>query len=229
LLVATTILTFVMTGVYLLFNNTVRLWRTLEQDFDSHQDARTSLSIFSREWDNAVWQAGYLMEGSDDELSFITVAEPMDVEEGEGRHMMQVRYYYNRSGGELIREERLVELSLPKWPQGGKSRFDAGRLKLGRRQRYTIASNVSEFKISYYWTPAPDPGKIDQPPEWVNHYIVAKHEQGWGLPQGIEVALTMVDPEDPKEEVAIHYRQATHTNSALRMDKHLRKMLEGLV
>lgn len=227
LLVAATLLSLVMSGVYVLFGSTVRLWRSAEAEFNTYQQARTAMSGVRREYGNLVWQAGYLFEGRGNQFSMIVVSEPMDVSKSEGRHMMLVRYHWNRSGRTLVREERLVELSLPKWPRDGS--FDEGRLRLSPRQRFVVAENVTNFEVRYYWTPLPEQRYHLHPPEWAQHYIVDRHERGWGLPQGIELALTITDPGRGGESVTVHQRLVTQTRSAMRRGEHLRTMLRGLI
>ena len=108
LMVATMLMSIVMTAVYTLFHSAIGSWRAVEQDFDPYQDARNAVTVLQREVHNLVWQAGHLFEGRNDEFTMFIATEPMNVEESEGRHLMRVRYYYNQGRKELIREAEVI-------------------------------------------------------------------------------------------------------------------------
>lgn len=228
LLVAATLLSLVMASVYTLFGSTMRTWRRSEGAFDIHQTARTALAVFERETENLLDEAGYLFKGEDDELTMFVVAEPMDVEDAEGPHLMRVRYRFNRTGEELIREEALVEMALPNRPPDGKP-VEPGKIKLKREREFVLASHVRDFALKYYWIPAPEPRGKDEPPAPTQRFVVDEHEEGWGLPQGIEARLVIADPENPDREVSFTVLRRLHTRTFYYPLQHLEKMLGDLI
>ena len=228
LLVASILMSIVMTAVYTLFHSAVGSWRAVEAEFDMYQDARNALTIFNRELDNLVWQAGHLFEGEDDEITMFIAAEPMDVEESEGRHLIRVRYYYNRAKKALMREEALVKTALPKRPPRGRE-LDRTRIKLSKEEKFLVASNVAEFKVRYIWTPLPlfrDPKMPPKPTEFIT---VDRHKERWGLPQGIEIRLVVSDPEDQSKRLAVSLKMPIRTLSFLQPKRNLLFMLGDAV
>ncbi|MBP8128614.1 MAG: prepilin-type N-terminal cleavage/methylation domain-containing protein [Candidatus Hydrogenedentes bacterium] len=228
LLVAATLLSLVMASVYTLFSSTMRTWRRSEGAFDMHQVARTALAVFEREVENLMDEAGYLFTGEDDEVTMFVVAEPMDVEEAEGPHLMRVRYRFDRTGEELVREEALVEMALPNRPPDGKP-VEPGKIKLKRKREFVIATHVRDFELRYYWIPAPDQRYENEPPQPTEHLVVDSHEEGWGLPQAIEARLTLTDPENPDREISFDVLRTLHTRTFYYPLRDLEKMLGDLI
>ncbi|NIA15687.1 MAG: prepilin-type N-terminal cleavage/methylation domain-containing protein [Nitrospiraceae bacterium] len=195
LIVATTILTVVMTAVYSAFSTTIRVWRLAETHQQTYQDARIALSTMTRELNCILGGTEYLFQGKDDELEFFAVTPPMDVEKGEGARVLWIRYRYNGPADTLIREERIVEGPIPTRRRGYQAdEFDMGRIKMGRKHKFDVASNVRGFDIEYRWIP-PHEQKKGEPPEWLEPIVLDKNEQDWGLPQGLRITLTLDDPE----------------------------------
>jgi prepilin-type N-terminal cleavage/methylation domain-containing protein len=226
-LVATTLISIIMASVYTLFNSTTRAWRESEGRFDIYQNARTSLAVLKREIDNVVSPAGYFFQGDNQRFEMVVVSEPFNVEDSEGRHMMWVRYRYNRTGRELIRDEALVEMALPKQPPRGQA-IDRGRLKMRRREQFVVAANVEDFSVRYVWIPIQPQRDKKQPPPPVTPIYADRHEEGWGLPTGIEVRMTVIDPGDKNQRRTFLVRKTILNPSAGYRETDLQNMLGGL-
>lgn len=205
LLVATLLLTIVMGSVYTMFYAVLVPWRAVEQDYDAYRETRNAMTLLEREVNNLLPTAAFLFEGEKDEITLFLVTEPMDVEKTEGRHLMRVRYRFKKSAGELIREEALVTSPLPMQPpEGGK--FDRTRVKVEKEVEHVLSTNVEDFAIRYVWLPAPEIRTPEVPPTPIVPVYAKKHEQKWGYPQGLELTLTLRDPE---------HKDATQTVSKL--------------
>ena len=192
LAVATTILTIVMTAVYTSFGSTLRAWRLGEAHMQTYQDTRVAMSVISRELSCIVGEAEHLFQGKDDEVEFFCVSQSMNVEKGEGGHVLWVKYRFNRDGKKLVRQEGLVERPLPLRPHGDEE-VDHSRIKLTHKRTYELAAgDILDFKITYYWVP-PVERKEDEPPEWVEPIELTESREGWGLPQAIKINVTVRD------------------------------------
>ncbi|MBW7866487.1 MAG: prepilin-type N-terminal cleavage/methylation domain-containing protein [Candidatus Hydrogenedentes bacterium] len=198
LLVATMLLAIVMTSVYTLFNSSIGSWRTVEAGFDAHQEARSFMSLFSHEFGNIAPRAGHLFEGENDSITLFVVSGPMNLEEGEGRRLMRVKYNYSRTKRAVMREEAFIDGPLPKLPPEGQS-VDRGRIKVGKTFDAAVADNVTEFHIRYLWVPARENWDRLQPPEPLPPVIVERSEERWGLPQAVEILIEVADPEGRQE------------------------------
>jgi len=192
LIVATTVLTVVMTAVYTAFGSTIRAWRVGESQLHVFQDARTALSVMSHELGCVLGGTEHLFQGGDDEFEFFTVTPPMNVDKGEGPRVMWVQYRFNRTGHTLVRQEALVTDPLPLAPRG-EDEVDHSRIKMGRKYKFEIARNVRDFAVTYYWIPPVKTKPGEPPPQWVPPVTLKRSEEGWGLPQGIRVDLTIQD------------------------------------
>lgn len=224
LLVATILLSIVMTAIYTLFFTTIGAWRAVEEDYDVYQEGRNAMTLFGREWDNMVTRAGHLMEGEDDEITMYVVTEPMEIDEDRGRRMMQVRYRYKRASEELIREERMVETALPNQPQPGEE-LDRTRIQLGPREEFVVAKHVRDFKLAYLWLPVKENPDPKTPPEHIDPMPVDKHRERWGYPQGIELTMKLENPKDRDKDLEIHCEMPTRGMSVYRTRKQLEEML----
>jgi prepilin-type N-terminal cleavage/methylation domain-containing protein len=224
LLVATILLSIVMTSVYTLFFTTIGAWRAVESDYDVYQSSRNAMTLFAREWDNMVTRAGHLLEGEDNEITMYVVTEPMEVEDDRGRRMMQVRYRYNRTAEEIIREERKVETALPNTPAPG-TELDRNRIKLGPREEFVVATKVRDFKLAYLWLPVPENRNPDTPPTPITPVLATKHRERWGYPQGIEITLKLENPKSRDEDLVLRAQIATRGGSAYRSMRQLEEML----
>lgn len=223
LMVATMLMSIVMTAVYTLFHSAIGSWRAVEQDFDPYQDARNAVTVLQREVHNLIWQAGHLFEGENDEFTMFIATEPMNVEESEGRHLMRVRYYYNQGQKELMREEAFVQTALPKVPRAGRD-LDRQRIKLKHKEKFVVAENVIDFRVRYIWMPIEIGRNPNLPPVPVEPLVVERHRERWGLPQALEITVVLRDPRDRKGKKAGHTVTSTipiRTQNASRTRKGL--------
>lgn len=193
LIVASTLMTLVLSGVYLTFSTAVRAWRAGESNYAPYQDARRALGILERDLNGIPLNAQHLVVGNRDTLEFVTLAAPMDVEAAQGAQLLQVRYRITEVDDIdcLVREEALVVPPLPAVPAEG-DRGLPGRINVGRSTPFVLAQNVVSFNLAYFW-PAPDltlrpPGV---PPKPVP--ILTATSVDYALPQGISVQLILRD------------------------------------
>jgi prepilin-type N-terminal cleavage/methylation domain-containing protein len=228
LLVATTIITIVMTAVYTSFSSSVRVWRMGEQNFPAYQDARTALSIMTHEIQNIVPGSGHLFEGKHNEFTCFVIAQPMDVTEGEAARVLWVHYRIrqkrNEAGNELVREEAVVDGPLPlHFPDEGLAE-DSGsdKIDLKRKRIFTIAEGVKDFELRYYWLAKPsedmqmlaaNPRLLEEGEEQV--FVPQMKDEvpsRWGQPAGMEIAVTFSDPSSPQKETTFTTRAAFRGN-----------------
>lgn len=197
LLVAVTLLSIVMSSVYSLTNSTLAAWRSVESGVDIHLEARSVMTSFSHEYNNIAGRAAHLFEGDDSSIVMFVIAQPLDLEQGEGPRLMRVEYSYNRSKRSIEREEALVEAALP-LPNAEGDAIEPGRIKLDRPYKATVANNVSYFRLRYVWAPMPEERAPYDPPIPVSLFYVDRHQEKRGLPQAVEVSLGLFEPEDPE-------------------------------
>ncbi len=193
LIVASTLISIVMASVYTAFNSTLRVRRLGEANLHTYQDARIALTVLSRELNCIVGGSEHLFEGEDDQFEFFAVTPPMNVEEGKGPRLMWVQYRYSRPQKALFREEAVVDEPLP-LRRRDEDTVDRSRIKLGRKRKFEFATDVLDFEVWYCWVPPPPKRKPGEPPVLVDPIILEENRQGWGLPQGLKVALTLEDP-----------------------------------
>lgn len=226
-LVATLLLSIVMTSVYTLFFSVISTWRTEENDEGLHRQARGVLGTLEQEYANVYAGGSQLFEGTRDELTLYVVGQPMDVESGEGSHLMRVQYRFDRANHVLRREEALVEGALPPVVRDANT-FERGRIQVGREAEFIVAKNVADFSISYLWIQRPNADYFDKRPEPVVPRTAGRHRLGWGLPQAIEVHLTLRGERDASQTVSVSTRFPTRAHSRQREAWELSRMLEGL-
>lgn len=195
LLVATTLLSIVMSSVYALTHASLSTWRGVEEGYDMHLEARSFMTLFSHEYNNIVGRADHLFEGDNHSITMFVVAQPLDLDRGEGRRLMRVEYRYNRNRRTVEREEALVETALPQRPGYGEE-LDRSRIRLSRRHRTTVAENVVGFSLRYIWAPVPEDYDPSQPPVPEPLIYQDRHTNRYGLPQGLEITLELRNPED---------------------------------
>lgn len=198
LLVATTLLSIIMSAVYFLFYTSMGSWRAMENDFDAYRDARNVFTLLQRDIQNIHKPAGHLIEGENDELTLFVISEPMDVESGQGRQLLQVRYRYRRNTGELTREEALVEAALPKRPRPDRD-LDRTRIKTRRPESFLVARNVRDFEVKYIWMPRAENRDYKQRPPRIEPILAREHKVLWGLPNAFEISMTLTEPERKDE------------------------------
>ncbi len=194
LIVASTLLTIVMAGVYTTFSTSVRVWRSGESNYQTYEDARRAFGFLVRELRAIPQDALHLVNGSEDMIEFVTLAQPMHVESGDWERLMLVRYRLvseGRGGAiTLRREEALVEGPLPVAGQTD----DLGQpleMALGRSYDFMLASGVERLSFYYMWALV----KLrppEMPPAWAE--MVGDTVVEAGLPETIEVTLVLHDP-----------------------------------
>lgn len=197
LLVASIMMTIVMTAVYTTFNSTIRSWRRGEANYQTYENARMSLGLLTRELQAVPPGTHHLFSGTKDELVFITLSPPMNVEDADGVRVLWVRYRVKPGrrrgeGGTLVRQEALVEsaLSIQSEPGG---LVDTTRLKLGRKHELDLATGVLDLDLRYCWAPPPRRSQGGAP-QRVQMIVARENLEGQGLPRGIKVSLTLLDP-----------------------------------
>lgn len=225
LLVATTLLSLILSSVYFLFYSSMSSWRALEDDFDTYRDSRNAFTVMQRDIVNVHRPAAHLVEGEDNELTLFTMSEPMNVEAAQGRHLMRVRYRYNRTGGRLIREEALVTTTLPKQPQPGKE-LDRQRIKLRDEEEFVVASHVREFELRYEWMALPDQRPVDAPLPPLTPVTMEQLKSKWGLPHAIRITLLLADPEKPEESNRVELLVPLGPPTYYETESMLRRRLE---
>ncbi len=194
LIVASTLMTIVLAGVYMTFSTAVRAWRSGESNYETYEDARRAFGMLTRELHAIPSDALHLVNGSEDWIEFLTVSQPMQVESAASERLMQVRYSLARGGrGEsmtLEREEAVVEGPLPAALAVDDLGGQVG-IKLGRSYRFLLASGVEDLSFYYTWAVA-EPHEREIPPNWAR--VVGDSVVEAGLPAGIEVTLALHDP-----------------------------------
>lgn len=226
LLVATLLMSVVMTAVYTLFNSATQTWRTSQDGFNAQHDAMNAMTIIEREVNNYAARADYLMQGTSDEVTLYVVSEPMNVEEAEGRHLMRVRYRHNRNRSELIREESIAESPLPRYP-GHDRDVNWKSPKFKDEEDFVIARNVSDFSIRYIWTPLEIGRDIKLPPPPVEWRYEEKHKEKYFLPQAIEVTLEFENPEIRGETESVTQVFPFRAPNTLHNKKSIEFLLKG--
>jgi prepilin-type N-terminal cleavage/methylation domain-containing protein len=198
LLVSVTLLSIVMASVYSLTNTALGTWRTVENSFDLQFEMRSFITLFSHEYNNIVGRAAHLIEGDSNSIVMFVIAQPHDLEQGEGPRLMRVEYAYNRSKRSIEREEALVDAALP-LPEAEGQAIDPGRIKLDRPYKTTVANNVLRFDLQYIWAPTPAMGLPEEPPIPEPLIYRDRHKDKQGLPQGLEISIELADPEMPEK------------------------------
>lgn len=223
-LVASMLLSIVMTAVYTLFYTVIGTWRSEENDGGQHRRARALLTLMERDYANLHGGGGYFFEGTSDEVTLYVVDAPLDVEAGEERRLMQVRYKFNSGNGTVSREEATVDGSLPvATAEAG----DTVRVEVGNKTSLVVATGVSKFELRYLWVQRPDGAYFQNRPVPVEPVVSAKHRRGWGLPQALEIDLSMEGSDDKTPPLDLQARFPTRTLNRQRDGWELARMVEA--
>lgn len=194
LIVASTLMTIVLAGVYMTFSTAVRAWRSGESNYQTYEDARRAFGMLVRELHAIPPDAQHLVNGSEDWIEFLTVSQPMQVESGASECLMQVRYsLVSGRRGEpmtLEREEAVVEGPLP-LPLEADELGGQMKIELGESYQFLLASAVEGLSFYYSWA-VEEEREREIPPNWAG--LVGDSVVEAGLPSGIEVSLTLHDP-----------------------------------
>ncbi len=225
-LVASTLLSIVMTAVYTLFFSVISTWRSEENDEGLHRRARSLLTILERDYANVHGGGSHLFEGTAQELTLYVVAQPMDVASGEGRRLMRVRYRFDREAGTVTREEGLVEGMLPGAAAGAETLKDR-RVEVTDEAEFVLATGVAQFRLNYLWVQRPDSAYWQNRPVPVDQVSLDQHRTGWGLPQALEVNLTLVGSDASQPPVEVSARYPTRGLNRQRDAWELSRMREG--
>jgi prepilin-type N-terminal cleavage/methylation domain-containing protein len=212
LLVASTIMAIVMTAVYTSFSTATIAWRVGSTDYVPYQDARTALTIMTRELQSTVTGTQHLFIGGAEAVECVIIGPSMNVEEREEPQIMWVKYELRRgtgdSGKTLVRREAPVKGALPIQPPPVEEDRRRQRpaptvgLEKGQQETFELAGNVNAFNITYWWIPPLDDrallegSVIDYHREPVT---LKENREGWGQPQGLKVTLTMDRDNEEKE------------------------------
>lgn len=199
LIVATTMMAIVMATVYTTFSTAIRTWRMGETNYQTYEDARSTLGLLTRELQGVPPGTMHLFEGRGNQITFFTVSPPMNVEDGKGPRVLKVRYSLKsgsrREGKTMRREEWVLESPLPPaTPRDEPPKRE--RIKLGRRQEFELAQGVTDFQIRYIWVPfPPQEERLNNagPPEPLKLQVVDRNPEGSGLPDGLEIRLVLLD------------------------------------
>jgi len=225
LLVAATLLSIVLSSVYVLFHSSIQTWKRLESGVNPQQDARLVMSLIARDMNNLIASAGHLFEGDDQQMTLFVITEPFDKDTGEGGHLMRIEYRYNRGQKRLEREEALVETALPKVPPANRE-IDRSRIKVSKRKKVTLVENVKELEITYIWIPYDEKRNWKEPPTPVEPVRVQKHKLCWWLPQGIEIKMALYDPDSPDEQMVFKEVFPVRAPSAHLTDRQIQQLLK---
>jgi prepilin-type N-terminal cleavage/methylation domain-containing protein len=199
LVVASTMMAIVMATVYTSFSTAIKSWRIGETNYQTYEDARSTLGLLTRELQGIPPGTKHLFGGKRDEITFFSITPPMNVDEGKGPRVLKVKYSLksgNRRDGKTIRrEEWVVDSPLPvETPRDEPPKHE--RIKLGRRQEFELAKGVMDFQIRYIWVPyRPREEQLEpnEPPVPLELQVVDGNPEGAGLPSGLEIRLVLLD------------------------------------
>lgn len=229
LLVATTLLTVVLAAVYTAFNTSVRAWRAGEASIESFQEARTALSLLSRELRCIIPGTEPLIVGERNEITFYACTPPMDVEQGEGRRVLRLRYRLRDNpkgaGKILLRQEAPVEDALPVADPGGS--LDTRMITTGREETFELATEIKRFQIEYIWVRQEDDAAALTSSDGVqaDRMVMEENKEGWGMPQGMRLQLVVTDANAESRETTftttVAFRGPTTTMTSRRLGSRL--------
>ena len=133
-------------------------------------------------------------------MEFYTLASPLSEAKGKGERVLWVRYRMmagrGKTGGKLLREEAIVTGPLPAPRREGEP-VDMARIKKGPIKRFEIATGITRFRLSYYWSPLVRERRNVQPDQ-VEMFVEDRVKSA--LPHGVGIDLGVYDPSAPFEE-----------------------------
>ena len=206
MLIATALLSIVMSALYSLTYTTLLSWRSLESGNDAYREARNALAVFRREIDNMIPGGAPWFKGTTDEVTMYVVADPLNLEEAEGARLMEVRYYVERKGRvtSLMRDEQIKKGVLAESMDDDGALMAESRMRNdGKKQTFLLATNLRALEFRYVWYPGMNFGMQALQVQAVEPIIHDHHKENWGLPNGIEIAMTIEDPDNPEEGLTI--------------------------
>jgi prepilin-type N-terminal cleavage/methylation domain-containing protein len=199
LLVASTILTIVLTAVYVGFNSLVSLWRLGEENLPAYQDIRIANGLLQRDLNGLVPGSWHLVEADGRRMQFYTVSRPLDVETGTEPRVLQVEYRLRPETGtrfyRLERAERPVLGPLPLTGAAATEDPEDVDVELGTEERFVIARNMRDLAFTFLYMPPGAAAGIDAetPPPMNDPLERDTPDEDWGMPQGIRIALSVRD------------------------------------
>lgn len=216
LLIATMLISIVMSAAYVSFSAGIRMWRDSSSDIQVYQDARIALGVLESDLRHAMPLAGAFMEGSEDTLEFIALTPLMQSEEGTGPRIVHIRYSVQtgskQRGSVLVREESVVESPIPVPTED--QRKDAfafysdarAALEMGDENEFEICPGIESLQFEYEWTKpalAQAAGATLQAPVPTPPVVLTRHEVGRGMPKAIRVRMTLQNPDKVRDDVAL--------------------------
>lgn len=224
-LVASMLLSMVMTAVYSLFYSVLGTWRSEENDEGLHRKARSLITLLEKDYGNLHSGGASLFEGAGDEVTLFVVAQPMDVETGEGRRLMKVRYHFDRANGTVVRDEAVVSGALPATTASA-DELEPSALDLSDESSFVVATGVSRFELRYLWVERPSSAYWRERPVPVEPVAVERHRPGWGLPQALQIDLTLSGAREDTVPLELQIRIPTRSVNRQRDAWELARMLE---
>lgn len=194
LLVASMLISIVLSATYSLFSGSIRTWRFMEQEYNVDQRMRNVVTLFSREVESLLPSTFYLFEGTDTEITLYTLGESMNLELGEGQRLLQVRYRFDSQQKRLVREEGIIDADLPPIPMADQE-LDRSRIKVDDESEYVVANHVEDFSIRYVWMPFPPLRDPLIQPEMIQPVYLPLNRERWGYPQALELNISLRDQE----------------------------------
>lgn len=187
LLIATLLMSIVLTGAYTLFNTVILNWRNSSANESTYRDARIIFNLLERDLrsipsDEDFLDAREFFLGEDDFLEFITLIEPIPSEELIYPRLMRVTYHFEDH--RLIREETELESPLPKLVSDT-GRFDRDLIEFGSTEEHILSNEVLGWSLEYIWTPVEE--------EAIQTLYLSESTE-YQLPNGIIITLNLHDP-----------------------------------
>lgn len=198
LVVASTLMSIVMIGVYTTFHTAILHWRAGSANEKTYTDARRIFTIMENDLsgipnDPFLVDATRYFIGNDNELTFASVIRPMNVKEEAIESLHIVRYSLNNNT--LIREEAPIEGSIIKRMDTLTDLSDDPTLELGRSYERVIADDVLAIRYTYLWRP-------DGPTDRNDVYwtpVIERPNVTSMLPPGLRIEILIHDPAKDSE------------------------------
>lgn len=164
------LLTIAMVGVYVTLANAMRSAR-VGQGAAPFQDTRIAAGLMMRELRSVVPGSRHLIRGDGDEIEFYALTPPLHPDDGATPRIMWVRYDLKRQRDrtkQLIREEAIVEGTLPLDRAEGDDEDAITKVDLAKKRDFVVADGIETLQLSY---------------------LVYEEEPGAGAPDTAEVVV----------------------------------------
>lgn len=199
LIVASTLMSIVLMGVYSTFHSTILHWRTGSANEATYSDARRIFTLLKYDLggvpnDVVGLDAREYFVGDNRQFEFVTVIQPMNL--GEKTVVRPMKVSYRLSGEELMRVEEPIEGPLA-IPIGLGQDRGAQALDLGPRFERTIGTDILGFRATYLWEPVPEHDENSRP-MWVD--LIEMNVAEARLPNAVSVELWLRDPAGEAED-----------------------------